>query len=155
MGGIYARYVTTATSSDEARVAKFYLSSDGKINDDVDFAIDLNFFDPKLHSDHIEFEVSSSSEVAVSYDIVLILPEGMTELIEDGLLTVSLDGGTTTATIDKALHTLTFTAGTFNAAQAETRTHELTFTLKTDNVLSYPIRIEDPITLRIHAEQID
>lgn len=153
MGGLYARYVSTATASDEARVARFDVSSAKKT--DVDFMIDLDFFDPKKQSDYIEFEVSSSSEVAVGYDVILILPEGMVELIEDGLIIVALDDGVEPTTVNESTRTVTFAAGTFNAAVAQSRAHKLTFSFKTGSMLNYTIRIEDPATLRVHMEQID
>ena len=150
--GLYARYTSTATSSDSARVAKFDVASAKKT--DVDFKIDLDFFDPQKQSDYIEFDVSSSSEVAVRYDVVLVLPEGMVELIEDGILVISLDGDAT-PTVDKTNRTVIFDAGTFNAAVDQTRTHKLTFSFKEGSVISDTIEITKPATLRVLAEQVD
>ena len=151
--GLYARYTSTATSSDSARVARFDVASAKKT--DVDFKIDLDFFDPQKQSDYIEFDVSSSSEVAVRYDVVLVLPEGMVELIEDGILVISLDGDAVPTAIDKENQTVTFSAGTFNAAVDQARTHKLTFFFEEDAVLNNTIEIEGSATLRVRVEQVD
>jgi hypothetical protein len=151
--GLYARYTSTATSSDSARVARFDVAS-AKNTEKVDFKIDLDFFDPQKQSDYIEFDVFSSSEVAVRYDVVLVLPEGMVELIEAGILVISLDGDAT-PTVDKTNRTVIFDAGTFNAAVDQTRTHKLTFSFKEGSVISDTIEITKPATLRVLAEQVD
>ena len=152
-GGLYARYISTATASDEARVAKFDVSS--KKKDGIDFAIDLDFFDPQKQSASIEFEVSSSSEVTVSYDVILLLPEGMVELVNDGLIIVSFDSGVAPTSVDEDNDIITFAAGSFDAAAPQSRAHKFTFSLKAGAMLSDTIRIEGPATLRVHVEQVD
>lgn len=152
--GLYARYTSTATSSDSARVARFDVAS-AKNTEKVDFKIDLDFFDPQKQSDYIEFDVFSSSEVAVRYDVVLVLPEGMVELIEAGILVISLDGDAVPTAIDKENQTVTFSAGTFNAAVDQARTHKLTFFFEEDAVLNNTIEIKGPATLRVRVEQVD
>ena len=88
--GPYAKYSSQSTGSDGARVAKFDVAS--KEKNGVALSIDLDFFDPEKQSDHFEFEGSSSSEVALKYDVVLILPEKMAELVSDGILIAKMDG---------------------------------------------------------------
>ena len=152
--GLYARYTSTSSAGDNARVAKFDISS-AKKTEDVDFNITLDFFDPQMQSDYIEFEVFSSSEVTVSYDVILILPEGMVELIEDGILVISLDENVPPTTVDGTNRTVIFDAGEFNAAVDETRTHKLTFSFKEGSVISDTIEIKENATLRVLAEQVD
>lgn len=152
--GLYARYTSTSSAGDNARVAKFDVSSANTNTEDVDFNIKLDFFDPQMQTDYIEFVVSSSSEVTVSYDVILILPEGMVELIEDGILVISLDENAT-PTVDGTNRTVIFDAGTFNAAVDQDRTHRLTFSFKEGSVISDTIEITKPATLRVLAEQID
>lgn len=151
--GLYARYTSTATSGDSARVARFDVASAKKT--DVDFNINLDFFDPQKQTDYIEFVVSSSSEVAVRYDVVLVLPEGMVELIEAGILVISLDENVPPKTVDGTNRTVIFDAGTFNAAVTDSRTHKLTFSFKEGSVISDTIEITKPATLRLLAEQVD
>ena len=152
--GLYARYTSTATSSDSARVARFDVAS-AKNTEKVDFKIDLDFFDPQKQSDYIEFDVFSSSEVAVRYDVVLVLPEGMVELIEAGILVISLDENVPPKTVDGTNHTVIFDADTFNAAVDQARTHKLTFFFEEDAVLNNTIEIKGPATLRVRVEQVD
>ena len=152
--GLYARYTSTATSGDSARVARFDVAS-AKNTKKVDFKIDLDFFDPQKQSDYIEFDVFSSSEVAVRYDVVLVLPEGMVELIEAGILVISLDENVPPKTVDGTNRTVIFDAGTFNAAVTDSRTHKLTFSFKEGSVISDTIEITKPATLRVLAEQVD
>ena len=75
---LYARFTTTADGSDGARVATFNVDCEEV---EASMKIDLDFFDSTKRTDTIEFAVTSSSEVAVSYEISLILPEKLTELI--------------------------------------------------------------------------
>jgi hypothetical protein len=152
--GLYARYTSTSSAGDNARVAKFDVSS-AKNTEKVDFKIDLDFFDPQKQSDYIEFDVFSSSEVAVRYDVVLVLPEGMVELIEDGILVISLDENVPPTTVDGTNRTVIFDAGTFNAAEEQNRTHKLTFSFEEGSVISDTIEIKENATLRVLAEQVD
>ena len=153
--GLYARYTSTSSAGDNARVAKFDISSANTNTADVDFNIKLDFFDPQMQTDYIEFVVSSSSEVTVSYDVILILPEGMVELIEDGILVISLDENVPPTTVDGTNRTVIFDAGTFNAAEEQNRKHRLTFSFKKGSVISDTIEITKPATLRVLAEQVD
>ena len=150
--GPYAKYSSQSTGSDGARVAKFDVAS--KEKNGVALSIDLDFFDPEKQSDHFEFEVSSSSEVALKYDVVLILPEKMAELVSDGTLIAKMDGSIS-GTLDAASKTLTFTGGSFAPASAELYSHEITIEISPDTMPLLSLNITEPVTLRIHAEQID
>ena len=150
--GLYAKYSSVATGSDSARVAKFDVASEEK--DGVPLSIDLDFFDPQKQADSFGFTVTSSSEVALKYDVVLILPEKMAELVSDGTLIVKMDGSIS-GTIDAASKTLTFTGGSFAPASAQLYSHEITIEISPDTMPLLSLNITEPVTLRIHAEQID
>ncbi len=151
-GGLYARYLTGATGADEARVAKFDV--DSAKTSDVALSIGLDFYDSKKQSDSIEFEVTSSSEVAVEYDVILILPAEMIELIQSEVLIVKLDGNETDK-IDAGNRTLTFDGTSFSPYVAQSRIHELTVEIKEGSVIYGDVEIKDTATLRVHVEQID
>lgn len=73
-GGMYARYKSTAESSDSARVAKFSLDISGAIKDDQ--------IDASVTKDQGIYHVTvdNNSEVAVTYDIVVTLTAPMSGL---------------------------------------------------------------------------
>ena len=150
--GLYARYTSGSDDTAGARVAKFDVAS--KEKNGVALSIDLDFFDPEKQSDHFEFEVSSSSEVALKYDVVLILPEKMAELVSDGILIAKMDGSIS-GTLDAESKTLTFTGGSFAPASAQLYSHEITIEISPDTMPLLSLNITEPVTLRIHAEQID
>ena len=152
-GGLYARYVSTATASSGARVAKFDVSSTKK--NGVDFEIILDFFDHEKQSDCIEFEVTSSSEVSVTYDLILILPDDLMVLIIDDFILVSLDDGSIEPIVDAENGTITFPAGKFNAAAVQSNLHNITFSVREGTMLNHSIEINNSATFRIHVEQID
>ena len=152
--GLYARYTSEASSQDSARVAKFDVAS--KEKNDVALSIDLDFFDPAKQSDSIEFEVSSSSEVAVEYDVVLVLPEEMIKLVSDGAIIVKINTSVT-GVIDDADNTITFEGGTLLPGATPGVSYTITLEIKPNTMLANPVNIsgENSATLRIHAEQID
>lgn len=74
--GLYARYTSTSSAGDNARVAKFDITHN--ITDSQPADIDLHFFKSEDLSDNFIFEVQSNSEVSVKYDVIVTLPEGKT-----------------------------------------------------------------------------
>ena len=152
ISGLYARYTSGTDDSSGARVARFDVAS--KEKDGVALSIDLDFFDPEKQTDFFEFEVTSSSEVAVKYDVVLMLPGEMTELVLDGALIVKMDGSSS-GVIDAASKTVTFEGDTFSPGTAQTYVHKITFEINPGTMLLDTVNITEPATLRIHAEQID
>ena len=147
--GLYARYATEATGSAGARVAKFDVASEEK----SEFSIDLDFYDPAKQTASIQFEVTSSSEVAVEYDVVLELPEEIISLINSGVLIIKM--GDNAVYVDTANNTVTFEGESFSASEKVTQQHTITLSINADTMRFEDVTIEENATLRVHAEQID
>ncbi len=151
--GLYARYATEATGSAGARVAKFNVASE---TGGVELSIDLDFYDPAKQTDSIAFEVTSSSEVAVEYDVVLELPEDIISLINSGVLIIKMDGNAPDGdNIDTANYTVTFEGKSFSPSENVTQTHTITLSIQEGTILTDTVKITESATLRVHAEQID
>ena len=147
--GLYARYATEATGSAGARVAKFDVASEEK----SEFSIDLDFYDPAKQTASIQFEVTSSSEVAVEYDVVLELPEEIISLINSGVLIIKM--GDNDVYVDTANNTVTFEGESFSPSEKVTQQHTITLSINADTMLFEDVTIKENATLRVHAEQID
>ena len=147
--GLYARYTTTATGSDSARVARFDVSNTVQSED---AQINLHFYDASLLTDRVEFTVESSSEVAVSYSVTVTMPTGGNY---DSWLDVKLgDSAPTSSTANS----YTFSdVSRFSPNDNSTHAHNLSFTIKDDSV-GKPgalTNIDGGVTITVHAEQID
>ena len=144
--GLYARYVTTVSGSDTARVAKV---SVGNTVITQDAGIRLNFYDPDMASDSLQFKVVSDSEVTMQYDVIVTLPEGNYPWLE-----VTLDNKTGTM----SGNTVTFLGVNTLKLNGDTEySHTLVFSIKKDfqgNLNSYS-NIKGGLTITVHAEQID
>lgn len=150
--GLYARYATEATGSAGARVAKFNVASE---TGGVELSIDLDFYDPAKQTASIQFEVTSSSEVAVEYDVVLELPTEIISLINSGVLVIEMDDKTFLY-FDTANNTVTFEGKSFSPNESTTiQTHTITLSIQKDTILTDTVKITESATLRVHAEQID
>ena len=152
---LYARFISTADGSDSARVATFNVDCQGTQGTPMD--IDLDFFNAEKHVDTIAFAVTSSSEVAVSYEISLLLPEKLTELINTGkiVVTIAENGGTPMAGTITA-NGITFGKKNLGVANTEIKIdYVITFTIPENTVPGEIVKITDPATLRVHVEQID
>ncbi len=156
-GGLYARYTTTASGGDSARVAKFHITSGGNwtgSSEAVD--LELNFFDPAKLKDILSFTISSSSEVAVKYDVVITMPEGMEHY---DWLEITLDKGQAnekTAVAEEHVFIIS-DVGSFTPNDNNTYTHTLTFSVRPD-YWGNPGTLLDTdgaVQITIHAEQID
>ena len=151
MGGLYARYTTTATGSDSARVAKFNVNS----NTTSAFDIDLNFYDPSMFSDEVSFNVSSDSEVTVKYSVIVTMPSGMSDY---SWLSINLDD-TTTIVGSETNNVFTFSGvGQITHGDTVAKAHTLTFSI-VDSRQGYPNSVANVIngtaTITVRAEQID
>jgi cytoskeletal protein RodZ len=150
-GGIAARFLSVSSASDSARVAKFDVSCQKTVQADLD--IELNFLDPAKSQDAFQFTTVSASEVAMTYDVVIQLPETLATWVSNEWITVVLDEDKKATVTDG--DTLTFQGGTFNAEGGE-KTHTLTFTASSSEM---PASQETPVdlkaVLRIHAVQVD
>lgn len=149
--GLYARYATEATGSAGARVAKFDVASEEK----SEFSINLDFYDPAKQTASIQFAVTSSSEVAVEYDVVLELPEEIISLINSGVLIIKMDDNAV-YDIDTANYTVTFEGKSFSPNESTTtQQHTITLSIQKGTILTDTVKITKTATLRVHAEQID
>lgn len=104
VSGRYARYVSSASGSDSARVAKFQITESGDILDREIFSCDLS---PGT-SHEAEIQVFNDSEVAVDYTITAKTLYGLLPL----QYTVTYDGKTETAPFTSVIapgRTVTFT----------------------------------------------
>ena len=149
-GGLDARYFSSTKGSDSARVAKFDIYT--KPTDDVPFAIKLEFLDPTKHTDSIAFTVTSRSEVAATYDVVLVLPETIFLWVQNDNITIEMDGVACNS-FDADAHTLTFTGKTLGIKENNSFDHTIMFRVK--NMPNEETKITENAILRIHAEQID
>ncbi|MBQ4136540.1 MAG: hypothetical protein IJD67_00375 [Clostridia bacterium] len=151
MGGLYARYTTTATGSDSARVAKFDVNS----NTTSAVDIELNFYDPSMLSDTVSFQVKSDSEVTVKYSVIVTMPSGMSDY---EWLSIKLDD-TTTIVGSGTNNEFNFTnVGEITHGDTVAKAHTLTFSI-VDSRQGYPNGVANVISgtakITVRAEQID
>lgn len=152
MGGLYARYTTTATGSDSARVAKFNVSEPSYVSSNA--KIELNFYDPSKFSDTVSFNVSSDSEVTVKYSVIVTMPSGMSDY---EWLSISLSNASG-ATMTRSNNVFTFSdVGQITHGDTVAKDHKLTFSI-VDSRQGYPNGLEDvsgTAKITVRAEQID
>lgn len=151
-GGLYARYTTSVVGEDTARVAKFDVSNEISTGN---ASIDLNFYDPTKLTDIVQFQVESSSEVAVEYTVIVTLPKA--DVDYDVWLDVTLTGDGITQT--KTGNTYVFEGfdamapGTLNQAA-----YTLSFKIKEAYKGTPPSglkNITQSAQITVHAQQID
>ena len=114
MSGLYARYISRGEGEDDARVAKFEVSSEwaGTVNIDVTKTTEGNF----------TFKVNNLSEVAISYDLVLTFENDFPTYL-------SAEIGTKTGTVDVDGKTVTFEKLESLPSATEGATNTLLFTV--------------------------
>ena len=150
-GGLFASYRTAAGDSDSARVAKFQVTSG--FSDTSSFNISLNFFDPYALSDEIGISVSSQSEVSISYEIIVTMPDAPTyewlNITVDGRAPSSVAGNVFTFNMDNQ----------FTPNSDEEFSHIINFTIKDAFHGAPPTDmtdiLNDTVRVTVHAEQID
>jgi hypothetical protein len=154
-GGLYARYTSYAEGSDSARVAKFDVAYEQDTA--VPMSIVLDFFDLTKRTDTVKFWVTSSSEVAVKYYVIVTLPNSLPmEWLENGLMNIQLDGkDRTSMNVTERTVTFAFDTNSFGTTGEREKEHELTFSLKENAIPGMIVNITESATLRIHVEQID
>ena len=141
VSGHYARYTTTVTSGDSARVAKYEVTVAAASADTL--KLDPNGTDKTAS---YNFSVTSGSEVTVEYDLVVVFPkamqEGITLTLTQGSTEISL---TQDGNIYKAAN-----AGTFSPTGG---THAYTLTF----AATEPIGADElkDIAIRVDARQVD
>lgn len=160
-GGLYARYTTSASGEDGARVAKFQITNKLNSIDSQAVSVNLHFFDSTMLEDSLPLQVSSGSEVAVKYDVVVTMPTGVSYA---NWLSIQLKKD------DTVLQTLTTTAADVNVftfsdvgifAPNDSNTHEYTLTFAIiesfqgnppDGLTNIE---ENTVVVTVHAEQVD
>lgn len=137
-GGLYARYTTTVTASDSARVAKYQISVASSTANSLALVQDTDVA--------YTFSVSSSSEVSVEYDLIVTLPKALPSGV-----TISLEKGEEAITHTQVNNVYTaINAGTFTP-QGGTHNYSLVFTA------TQPIGADalEGISIQVNARQVD
>lgn len=125
-GASVAGYRTENSGDDSARVARFEVTAAPVEGQRTAFKLDATHL-----SDSYSFTVTNGSETAVSYDVVVTVPDeqtmpnGVTVSLKNGDATVSGQVGTT-----GSVYTFP-NAGIFKAASPDTQNLTLTFTAGT------------------------
>lgn len=152
-GGLYARYTSSDSSSDSARVAKFDIKN--QITSHV-VDLELHFFDSAKSSASLPFSVTSGSEVSVKYDVVVNMPA-----LPDGYnydwLEVNLNGQILPP---QSENIFTFSeVGKFAPNDDSTHEYVLTLTIRSEYLGMPPAGLNDlengGVAITVHAEQID
>ena len=150
-GGLYARYTTTSSGLDSAKVAKFKVDS-GVVSSDL--YVNLNFYDPALVRDEKEFTVASSSDVAVKYDVVVTMPSGM----DYSWLEVTLQSGEETLVATSSGNVFSFSdVGLISVGDRSEYEYTLAFNIVEERQGNPQgvANIQGVATLSIRAEQVD
>lgn len=140
VSGRYARYTSSATVSDSARVAKYDVSVKAITGDQI--VLDPNSSNTASYN----FSVTSGSEVTVEYDLLIELPQAL----QEGIV-LSLAQGEGNIPLTKTDNTYTAeNAGTFTP-QGGTHSYILTFTA------DLPIGADqlNNVAIRVNARQVD
>lgn len=125
-GASVAGYKTESSGDDSARVARFEVTAAPVEGQSTEFKLNST-----TKSGSYSFTVTNGSETAVSYDVVVTVPDGKS--LPNGV-TVSLKNGDATVSgqVDTTGRVYTFpNAGTFEAASPAEQTLTLTFTAGT------------------------
>ena len=155
-GGLYARYTTSATANDEARVARFDVTvteiTDAGINPEGS-DLTINYFENKNEATY-SITIASNSEVAVSYDVILTF-----DRLLPAWLVLKVGGNIASDTdIDEDRYIYTFEDVVQFAPGSSSQNVALTFTLDTAQLTGLDadsnFTIND-ILLDVRAEQID
>ena len=127
-GASVAGYKTESSGDDSARVARFEVTAAPVEGQSTEFKLNST-----TKSGNYSFTVTNGSETAVSYDVVVTVPDGKS--LPNGV-TVSLSNGgkTVSGQVDTTGRVYTFSnAGIFKAASPDTQNLTLTFTAGTAN----------------------
>ena len=162
MGNLYARYSTTATGGDGARVAKFdvdiTLPNPVEDQDKADYK--LSAYENGKTEMVYEISITSKSEVAVSYDVILVFSEDFPDWIKTATLIGTY--GNYMAIGGKIENgECTFkNAGTFNPAENQTNEHKYTLKIKMPsmadmNTHTYAGVTGAKVTVIVRASQVD
>ena len=140
---LYARYSTSASGSDGARVAKFAVSAAPSQGQSTDFGMVTG---ENSSADYV-FTVTGNSEVTVKYDVVVTFPaelKGVNLTLKNG------DNVVPAKTSDNMIFTYV-NVGEFSAGTVQTDSLTLTFTT-TDTATD---AAWNGIKIDVYAEQVD
>ena len=156
-GGLYARYTTSASGSDSARVAIFRISGSNTWEQNAEVDLQLSFFDQNQATDTLSFTIVSSSEVAVRYSVEIVMPEtdANGQDVKYEWLTLQLDSGNKITT-NSNVFTIE-NIGSFAPGDNGQATHSLTFTI-VESYMGRPDVVGDiagKVIITVRAEQID
>lgn len=122
-GASVAGYKTENSGDAGARVARFAVTAAPVDGQSTAFKLDATHL-----SDSYSFTVTNGSETAVSYDVVVKVPEGKT-MPKGVTVSLSNDGTTFSSQVDTTGRVYTFSnAGRFEAASTDPQNLTLTFT---------------------------
>ena len=157
-GGLYARYTTSASGSDSARVAIFQIQGENSWEQGTEVDLNLNFFDPAQAIDTLNFTITSASEVAVRYSVEIVMPEkdDNGNPIDYRWLTITLDDDAAPVTSEANVFTIA-NVGTFSPNDDSKYDHTLTFKIL-DDYMGLPNEVGDitgKVIISVRAEQID
>ena len=139
--GLYARYATSANVSDSARVARYDVS----VSDLSNSSLSLNSFDKNALSATTQITVSSNSEVAVKYSVVLTFASALPNWMH-----VTLDGAE--PAVEGSVYTFA-DAGSFPAGQGNSDTLTLAFSVD-PGLMTQDLSLSG-IAVDVIVEQID
>ena len=142
--GLYARYTSTATATDTARVAKF------DVTRSVEPVKDKNGV--------FELTVTNNSEVSITYQVDLVFKESLKDALDSGKLSITLYGRT--GSWDDSTYTLTFDTVETIKYNSEPVTRELVIEVldwKFVTAAGEGASIEKTLdfTVNVTAEQVD
>ncbi len=151
VGGLYARYTSSATTSDSARVAKFNITQKF-MKDDKELTEIIEANVKPGSSKSVSLIIENKSEVAVEYAIKVVNVTGNLPTLR---CTLSPVGDSPAVTLKSSANG----EEEYSAIQKEPGTHTDKYTLnivwdETENDLDY-IGMVDYITISVTATQID
>lgn len=154
-GGLYARYTTSASGEDGARVAKFQITNKLNSIDSQAVSVKLHFFDSTMLEDSLPLQVSSGSEVAVKYDVVVTMPS-LPDGVDYSWLEIKL--GEKTPVANGTVFTFS-DVGIFAPNDSNTHEYTMTFAIIESFQGNPPDGLtnieENTVVVTVHAEQVD
>lgn len=156
MGGLFARYTTTGTGSDSARVAKFAVG--GQMNtDQINVVYSLKEDGNNPSEGTYVIKVTSDSEVAVSYDINVTFEKALPNGIS-----LALYQGTENKMLEKKTDTLYKYMGSFAPGVGNQAEYELRFLadwteihFNTEGIEGNEATLKVPFDVNVTITQID
>ncbi len=142
-GGLYAKYSTTSSASDSARVAKYNVT----VSDLTANELTVDSYDPQGLLGQTRFTVTWDCEVAVRYGVSIEFQQPVPDYV-----TITVDGNTTD-NVDAMSKVFTFNSLNTVSAGSGEQTHTVGFEVDP----AFQDRDIDfySVYVRVYAEQID